>query len=83
MAERTENGSGRLDDISLTGTEVAGLVGPSINRGRAMTKTTVVPHAITRRDDGIIIEWDTAGHVGFFRPGRCASPARVPPVSRR
>ena len=41
-----------------------------------MTKTTVVPHAITRRDDGIIIEWDTAGHAGFFpaRPLRLACP---------
>lgn len=41
-----------------------------------MTKTTVVPHAINRRDDGLIIEWDTAGHVGFFpaRPLRLGCP---------
>ena len=25
-----------------------------------------VPHAITRRDDGILIEWDTAGHDAWF-----------------
>lgn len=24
------------------------------------------PHAINRHDDGILIEWDTAGHQGFF-----------------
>jgi ATP-binding protein involved in chromosome partitioning len=24
------------------------------------------PHAITRRDDGILIEWDTAGHEAWF-----------------
>jgi ATP-binding protein involved in chromosome partitioning len=26
----------------------------------------VIPYAITRRDDGILIEWDQAGHQGFF-----------------
>ena len=25
-----------------------------------------VPHAINRRDDGILIEWDRAGHEGFY-----------------
>lgn len=25
-----------------------------------------MPHAINRRDDGLIIEWDTAGHEGFY-----------------
>ena len=25
-----------------------------------------VPHAITRQDDGIRIEWDRAGHEGFY-----------------
>jgi ATP-binding protein involved in chromosome partitioning len=25
-----------------------------------------IPHAINRRDDGILIEWDTQGHQGFF-----------------
>lgn len=25
-----------------------------------------MPHAINRRDDGILIEWDTAGHQGFY-----------------
>jgi ATP-binding protein involved in chromosome partitioning len=27
---------------------------------------TPIPHAITRQDDGLIIEWDQQGHVGFF-----------------
>jgi ATP-binding protein involved in chromosome partitioning len=41
-----------------------------------MAKAPVMPHAITRQDDGISIEWDTAGHVGFFpaRPLRLACP---------
>ena len=25
-----------------------------------------IPYAINRRDDGILIEWDTQGHQGFF-----------------
>jgi ATP-binding protein involved in chromosome partitioning len=25
-----------------------------------------IPHAINRRDDGILIEWDDQGHHGFF-----------------
>jgi ATP-binding protein involved in chromosome partitioning len=25
-----------------------------------------VPHAITRRDDGIVIDWDQSGHQGFY-----------------
>jgi ATP-binding protein involved in chromosome partitioning len=25
-----------------------------------------IPHAINRRDEGILIEWDTAGHEGWF-----------------
>jgi ATP-binding protein involved in chromosome partitioning len=25
-----------------------------------------IPHAINRRDDGILIEWDAAGHQGFY-----------------
>jgi ATP-binding protein involved in chromosome partitioning len=25
-----------------------------------------IPHAITRRDEGILIEWDTAGHEAWF-----------------
>jgi ATP-binding protein involved in chromosome partitioning len=25
-----------------------------------------VPHAINRRDDGVLIEWDTDGHEGWF-----------------
>ena len=25
-----------------------------------------VPHAINRRDDGILIEWDAQGHQGFY-----------------
>jgi ATP-binding protein involved in chromosome partitioning len=25
-----------------------------------------IPHAIDRRDDGLLIEWDPAGHRGFY-----------------
>ena len=25
-----------------------------------------IPHAINRRDDGLLIEWDNTGHQGFF-----------------
>jgi ATP-binding protein involved in chromosome partitioning len=25
-----------------------------------------IPHAITRRDDGVVIEWEEGGHQGFF-----------------
>ena len=25
-----------------------------------------IPHAINRRDDGLLIEWDQNGHEGFF-----------------
>jgi ATP-binding protein involved in chromosome partitioning len=25
-----------------------------------------IPHAINRRDDGILIEWDERGHQGFY-----------------
>lgn len=25
-----------------------------------------IPHAINRRDDGILIEWDEQGHEGFY-----------------
>lgn len=25
-----------------------------------------IPYAINRRDDGLLIEWDDAGHQGFF-----------------
>lgn len=28
--------------------------------------STPTPHAINRRDDGILIEWDTAGHEAWF-----------------
>ena len=31
-----------------------------------MVKTPVVPYAITRRDDGILIEWTPDGHTGLF-----------------
>jgi ATP-binding protein involved in chromosome partitioning len=27
---------------------------------------TAIPHAITRQDDGLLIEWDQRGHVGFY-----------------
>jgi DUF971 family protein len=26
----------------------------------------MIPHAINRRDDGILIEWDTTGHEGWY-----------------
>lgn len=29
-------------------------------------KTPLVPYAITRRDDGILIDWAPAGHTGLF-----------------
>jgi ATP-binding protein involved in chromosome partitioning len=25
-----------------------------------------IPHAISRRDDGVLIEWEEGGHEGFF-----------------
>jgi DUF971 family protein len=28
--------------------------------------TNPIPHAINRRDDGILIEWDELGHAGFY-----------------
>jgi DUF971 family protein len=28
--------------------------------------TIPLPHAINRRDDGVLIEWDDRGHQGFF-----------------
>jgi len=34
-----------------------------------VTKAPVMPHAITRRDDGLLIEWDQAGH-SFLYPAR-------------
>lgn len=36
----------------------------------------MTPHAINRRDDGILVEWDRLGHQGFFpaRPLRLACP---------
>ena len=35
-----------------------------------------IPHAINRRDDGILIEWDASGHQGFYpaRSMRLACP---------
>ena len=27
---------------------------------------TPIPHAINRRDDGVLIEWDEHGHEGFY-----------------
>jgi ATP-binding protein involved in chromosome partitioning len=29
--------------------------------------TIPVPHAITRRDDGLLVEWDAAGHQALYR----------------
>ncbi len=47
----------------------------------------VMPYAISREDAGVRIEWDQAGHVGFFpaRPLRLACPcaACVDEVSGR
>lgn len=31
-----------------------------------MTDQTLIPHAITREDGGLRIEWDQAGHAGFY-----------------
>ena len=28
--------------------------------------TLPIPHAIARQDDGLLIEWDQQGHVGFY-----------------
>lgn len=41
-----------------------------------MSQAPVVPHAITRRDDGIHIEWVAGGHAALFpaRPLRLACP---------
>lgn len=38
-----------------------------------------IPHAINRRDEGILIEWDTAGHEAWFpaRALRLACPCAV------
>ena len=46
-----------------------------------------IPHAINRRDDGLLIEWDTAGHEAFF-PARalrlaCPCAACVDEMSQR
>ena len=32
----------------------------------AYAPMTPIPYAITRRDDGILIEWDEHGHAAFF-----------------
>ncbi len=29
-------------------------------------KTPIMPYRITRADDGLTLEWDQAGHVGFY-----------------
>ncbi len=41
-----------------------------------MGKIPVVPYAINRQDDGLIIEWKAEGHQGFYaaRPLRLACP---------
>jgi DUF971 family protein len=41
-----------------------------------MAKAPVPPHAITRQDGGVWIEWDAEGHAGFFpaHPLRLACP---------
>jgi ATP-binding protein involved in chromosome partitioning len=31
-----------------------------------MTTLPPVPHAVERRDDGILVEWDAAGHAWFY-----------------
>ena len=31
-----------------------------------MATMNPIPHAINRRDDGLLIEWDERGHLGFF-----------------
>lgn len=32
----------------------------------AMADLPVMPHAITRRDDGVEVAWDDRGHLGWF-----------------
>ena len=44
---------------------------------------TPVPYAITRQDDGLLIEWEQEGHRRSTPPGRSGWPAAAPPVSRR
>jgi ATP-binding protein involved in chromosome partitioning len=49
--------------------------------------TNPIPHAINRRDDGLLIEWDTVGHEAFF-PARalrlaCPCAACVDEMSHR
>ena len=41
-----------------------------------MEARVAIPHAINRRDDGILIEWDALGHQGLFgaRPLRLGCP---------
>jgi ATP-binding protein involved in chromosome partitioning len=48
---------------------------------------TTIPHAINRQDDGLNIEWDENGHVGFY-PARalrlaCPCAACVEEMSSR
>jgi len=31
-----------------------------------MARAPVIPHAITRRDDGLLIEWEAGAHEGFL-----------------
>ncbi len=31
-----------------------------------MAARTLLPHAITRQDDGVLIEWEAGGHAGFY-----------------
>lgn len=34
--------------------------------GQHQPRNIIVPYAINRRDDGLLIEWDNQGHAGFY-----------------
>jgi DUF971 family protein len=38
----------------------------ALNFGPEDRIINTIPHAINRRDDGLLIEWDQQGHQGFF-----------------
>jgi len=42
------------------------IVGARVGGASVVATTPVVPYAITRRDDGLLIEWDSTGHSWLF-----------------